>query len=208
MRRTQILVVILLIILVGISYFAVTTLAPEISEVEDNTLVASANCLTRDTGTCLQLPTITGTTINTDSITFPDVFQTEYQLVVMPFDREQQVLAATWLPIFQEIASENPTFEYWSIAALPDLNTAVRALVIGGTSIGVQDEAVRSQIALLFLDDQQAVLDALNVPDIEQIQIFIMDRTGTVYYRDVGEYTEMRATALREAIIALVPLAQ
>ena len=205
MRKNQIIAVILIVILAGVSYFAVTTLAPEISEVNDIALIESADCLTNDDGACLQLPIITGTTINTDSVTFPDTFQTEYHLVVMPFDREQQILAASWLPVFQEITLENPNFEYWSIAALPDLNAAVRALVIGGTSVGVQDDTVRSQIALLFLDNQQAVLDALNVTDIEQIQIFIMDSAGAVYYRDVGDYTEARADALREVVNKLAP---
>src|SRR5690606_12684730 len=107
-------------------------------------------------------------------------------LVVMPFDREQQVLAVTWLPLFKELAAENDSLQFWSIAALPELNSAVRLLVLGGTSAAVSDAEIRTQITVLFLEEQEAFLEALAIDNSDEIQVFIMDKDAVLYYHDSG----------------------
>jgi hypothetical protein len=108
----------------------------------------------------------------------------------------------TWLPLFQELAAETSNRQYWSIAALPNLNAAIRILVIGGMSGAVREPELRSQITVFFLEEQAAFLDALAIESPEEIQVFITDGAGSIYYRDTGVFTEEKGETLRQALDA------
>lgn len=156
-------------------------------------------CLSDAQDACLQLPIVTGVTLDNESITFPNAFVSDYHLVVMPFDREQQVLAVTWLPFVQEMVATHEAVQYWNIAALPELNIAIRALVMGGMSASIQDEPVRAQVAALFLTDQPAFMAALGIADDSLIQTLLMDRDGVVYHRESGAFTPQKGESMRAA---------
>ena len=93
---------------------------------------------------------------------------------------------------------------YFNIAALPNLNSALRLLVIGSLSVGVTEPQIRSQLVVLFLEDQQAFLDTLAIDSIDVMQIFIIDRDGVLFYRDSGVYEDIKEEILRETLANLV----
>ncbi|MGJ3238780.1 MAG: hypothetical protein ACFE0Q_08755 [Anaerolineae bacterium] len=193
--------------IIALMIVAVLAFAPDstgISPLNPNTTDNPA-CLTDIDGQCITLPDVSGLNINSAEVRFPADFDADYQLLVMPFDREQQVLAVTWLPLFQELQADYPdTLDYWSIAALPALNPGVRLLVLGGVSAAISDATIRPQVTALFLDEQEAFLDALGITDSTQIQVLIVDQAGTVYYREIGEYTAEAGASLREAVERLL----
>lgn len=197
--RLAILSIIIVIIFVtgGIFFFA-----PETSNLEDNpeTDTPKVICLTDDTGGCLRLPVVSGVDVDNDAITFPEAFDSAYMLIVMPFDREQQVNAITWLPIFQELSAEYDNINFYNIAALPELNLAIRALVMGGMSAGIREDGVRDRTTVLFLQEQDRFLEALTIENTEQIAVFIMGQDGIVFYRDSGAFTTEAGDALRDAL--------
>lgn len=187
--------------------FAGLVTAQEAEATPETTAEASVplDCVPDDEGACLQLPAASGIDANDDDISFPDAFELPYVLVVMPFDRDQQVQAQTWLPSFEEFADTYPeTFEYYSIAALPDLNAVIRGLVMFGIRSGVRDESTRSRLAVLFLDEQEAYLDALNIEDDSVIRAFLVDTEGVVYWTGAGVFEEETAASLREAVAAII----
>lgn len=164
----------------------------------------SLSCLQNSEDSCLMMPSVTGLTSDGDAVNFPEQFEADYHLVVMPFDREQQVLAVTWLPMFQELASTHDNVQYWSIAALPELNSAIRFLVLTGISAGISDDEVRQQVTVLFLEQQAEFLDALAIDSDDAIQAFIMDSDGVIYYRTIGEFTTERGENFREVLDSLL----
>jgi hypothetical protein len=195
-------------IVVGVLLLAgiAVVVAPDLTEIDAPTTTEATlatagqpDCLTDDAGACLRLPTVTGVDLDNDPVSLPSAFTTEYVLVIMPFDRDQQVLAADWLPTFQDLAATFDNLSYASIAALPDLNAFGRTGVIVGMSAGVRDQTVRDATAILFLDDQQAFLDALAVDNNGQMQAFIMGQDGTLYWRATGTYTPDQGDDLRDA---------
>lgn len=201
-RRSLLLVSSILILVLII--IAVIVLAPENSGINLMDSVDSVSCLRDADDTCLIMPGTNGYNINSQEIIFPDDFETDYHLVVMPFDREQQVLAVTWLPLFQALVAEHDEIQLWSIAALPDLNPGVRLLVLGGISAAISDVSIRPQIGVLYLEDQATFLDALGVEGIEDIQVFILDADGVVYYRDSGAYTDEKGQEFRDVLEGLL----
>ncbi len=202
-KRWLFIVIIMLIVTALIG--ATLILAPDSTSM--NILNATSNrptCLKNSDDRCLVMPGVTGLTSDSDVVNFPEQFEADYHLVVMPFDREQQVLAVTWLPLFQELASTHDNVQYWSIAALPELNSAIRFLVLTGISAGISDEEVRQQVTVLFLEQQAEFLDALAIDNDETIQVFIMDSEGVIYYRAIGEFTTERGENFREALVSLL----
>lgn len=201
MRQTA-LVVSIIILIIMIAIFALQ-FAPETSSFIIAEDIQQIACLSDIDNNCLVMPSVSGVNIDNQSIAFPDNFTQDYYLVVMPFDDEQQNLARTWLPLFQELSAEFEGVHYFSIAALPDLNPAIRLLVIGGISVGVREPEIRSQVVVLFLEDQQAFLDTLAIDSIEALQIFIIDHDGLLLYRDSGEYEDEKGKILRETLANL-----
>lgn len=208
MRQKQLLILLVaLLIFVVLLIGLVLQFAPQLSPVETSSNADSARtrlCLQDEQGRCLRLPTVTGLDLDNQGRTFPDDFQGDYNLVVMPFDREQQVLAITWLPIFQDLRAEYPSLAYYSIAALPDLAPAIRLLVMGGMSAGVRDETTRAASIVVFLEEQERFLQSLTIPNPDVIQVFVFGRDGTVYWRGSGDYHQETGADL-QAYLATLP---
>jgi hypothetical protein len=152
-------------------------------------------CLTQGT-TCLRLPTVSGANLLNQPQTFPADFAAPYNLVVMSFDRDQQVRALEFVPLLQRLSAAYPSVTYYSIAALPDLSAPVRLLVTGGMNAAVTETTLRQQTSILYLEDQAAFLAALDLPDTSQIQVLLFNQAGEVLWRQGGDYTPALDAAL------------
>lgn len=194
MRSRRIQLSLFLILISAISLASLWS-APATSSVQ-------TSCLTQQE-TCLQLPTISGSNLAGQTQTFPAAFTKPYQLVVMPFDRDQQTRVLDFVPLFQELSASRPDLGYYSLAALPDLAAPIRLLVSGGMNAIVTDPAVREAAYIFYLEDQPAFLQALGLPDAESIQVFLFDQTGHVLWQTSGSFTPEMAEDIRGAIAEL-----
>lgn len=160
-------------------------------------------CLRTTEDACLRLPSISGANLDGQSATFPEALRAPLNFIVMPFDREQQVRAIEWVPVFQELIGAEESIDFYSLAALPDLAPAIRLLVSGGMSAAVSDAAVRARTYLFYLEDQAAFLQALNVPDDEIMRVYLVNQIGELLYAGQGDATPEAIAALREAFATL-----
>jgi hypothetical protein len=199
MRKWVIITLVLLGFFAGVLLFA-SVWAPATSAVDTSAQSGQVSCLQNAQGNCLIFPAVSGVNLDNEEIAFPEAFGTGYALVVVPFDRDQQVLATTWLPSFQELAAERADLTYYSIAALPDLAAGIRLLVLGGMSAGTREPELRQRAVVMFLEDQARFLEALEVADANTLQVFVVDASGVIFWRGSGEYTEESAGLLREWI--------
>jgi hypothetical protein len=198
MRRRIILFIIIVFMLSGAA--ALLLNAPNTTRVTIET--SAADCPVKTASDeCAQLPTVTGANLKNEALTFPAALAGEYNLVVMPFDRDQQVRAIDYVPLFQRLAQENEGVAYASMAALTDLAAPIRLLVTGGMNAAVTDDALRAVTIILYLEDQPGFIAALGVPDTEQIQVFIFNRAGQVLWRGAGDYSATMAQAVEAALM-------
>jgi hypothetical protein len=201
-RITLIVTLILVIILAGAALLLLN--APATTTVTIDT--STTDCPEKtEFGDCAQLPTVTGTNLKNESLTFPAALAGDYTLVVMPFDREQQARAIEYVPLFQTLAQDNEGVAYASIAALPDLSAPIRLLVTGGMNAAVTDDAIRAVTVILYLENQLGFIEALGVPDTEQIQVFIFNQSGQVLWRGAGDYSDAMADDIRAALAEIIP---
>ena len=166
---------------------------PEVTEAD----VSSACIPSTDAGeTCIQFPTISGDNLLGQAVTYPADFDGDIVLAVVPFDRDQQVVANTWLPFVQGIADEHTEFAYYNIPVFPDIESAFRVLARTGLILLIQDEHLREITSTVFLDNRDEFLSALAIPTVEEVQILLMARDGVVLWRETGEFTDAKGEAL------------
>lgn len=172
------------------------TQAPEVSSIE------VTDCVQSSIGDCVSFPIVTGDTLNGETVTLPEFFTGEYNLVIVPFNREQQEGVIDWLPVVQGLQADYDGLAYYSIGALPDLSAGVRLMISGGMTLVLEPE-VRDVSVLLYLEDQQLFADSLGADSLEETQLFILNHAGEVVWQASGAYSDALATELQEQIAGL-----
>lgn len=195
MRRKWFLIVAGCVLVFGGVAAVLLQTAPETS-----TVVVS-ECVSASEGeTCLRYPTITGQNLPGTEFTLPADFAGDYIIVLTPFDREQQQLANTWLPLAGELASAYSGLTYYNVPIFPDLAAPIRMMSRTGLTALIDDDHLRQVTITVFLEDREAFLTALEVPDVEHIRVYLLNADGDVLWQTSGEYTVEAGNQLRQEI--------
>lgn len=188
-RRRWLLIGLVLVLIVVSGAILLISRAPQVSSVEVQSCIASGD-------SCLRFPSISGDNLPGDAFSLPVDFAGQRNLVIVPFDEDQQVKAAGWLPLAQEIAAAHDGFAYYSLPIFPDMAAPMRALIRTGMSFTVPAD-LRALTITAFLDDRDAFLAALDIPDTDAMQVFLLDGEGVVLWRGAGDYDAAQGDALR-----------
>jgi hypothetical protein len=193
--RRIVLLLILLVLVGALVLVIISRSAPTAStvQVSENACVSTA-----DNAACIRFPTVTGANLLGTEFTLPDDFAGQYALVIMPFDEDQQIKAQTWLPLAQELNS--PTLAYYNIPTLKEVAAPIRAFITAGMGALISDEHLREVTIMLFLQDKQLFLDALAIPDTENIQVFLLNTDGEVLWRASGDFNPDKGAALKQTL--------
>lgn len=165
----------------------------------DASSLVEQDCSTENAD-CLVFPIVTGSNLDDVEFTLPADFAGEFNLVVITFEQEQQVAAGDWYLPLNELAQADDRLRVYNVAALPDLNVAIRLMITGGLNTAVTDQAMRDVFILLFLEDPQAFLDALEIPNTSQIILLLLDSEGRVLWQGIGEYSEELAIEIETQV--------
>ena len=185
-------VFIALLILSGIIVIAINQ-APQTSSIQ------ATACIQNDSRSCIRFPTVRGDTLNRETVTLPDFFASDYNLVILAFNREQQENVIDWLPIVQDLQAEYDELQYYSLGALPDVPPGVRLLISGGMSLAVESN-VRDKATLAYLDDQMAFADALGLSRLDEPRLFILNSGSEVIWNGSGVVGNSQIEALLEQV--------
>ena len=198
MRRSTLLALIALILIIFVAGAAWLMIAPPTTD------ITVRACVTGVDNACLTLPRVIGDNLDGETITLPDDISSDYALLVVPFDREQQTQAANWLPVYQDIVAEHDNLSYYSVAILV-VESPFRPLVVGGMSVAIADPAVRQAVMIAFVEesDQQDALAALNHAAESSLLALLVNRQGEVLWQHVGVYEPSAAEDLRAVITNL-----
>lgn len=161
-------------------------------------------CLTRDAADdCIRFPTVTGANLNGVELTLPDAFGGTLNFVVVPWDDAQQVQAETWLPFARELADMDSDVVFYNVAILPELSPAIRIAVSAGMRLLITDDALRDVTVLVYLEDVDAFLTALDVPDRDTIVVFLLNENAEVIWRGRDVYDEEQADSARDIVLGV-----
>jgi hypothetical protein len=195
MRRTTLLITVCIALIIIAVALALAVTAPGTSQ------VTVTRCLTAaDTGDCLRFPTVSGTNLLDEAFTLPADFAGDLVLVVVPFTDAQQILAESWLQPARDLAAQHPGLAYYNTAIFTAINPALRVVIRAGMSLAIGDEALRAVTLTLFLDDRDAFLQALAIPDPDELEVFLLNTDGEVLWRGRGIHDPDQGAQLEQAV--------
>lgn len=161
--------------------------------------VESAACLSGAAG-CLRFPTVSGDTLTGETLSLPDDFGGEVVFVALPFSDQQALETETWLDFVLAAAEEFPGFAYYNAPIFTDLPGALRVMIRGGMSAAIPDESLRAITVTVFLEDREAFIAALDLPDAETMAILLLNADGEIIWRGSGAFTEEQGESLRAVL--------
>lgn len=150
----------------------------------------------------MQFPRLTARDLEGRTVEIPDDFSGAVNLVVLAFQRDHQYPIEAWTPHFVRLEEGFPGLEVWEVPALSRSYRIWRGVIDRGMRAGIPDPEVRRHTltAYLNLGDLQ---QALALPDLDDIYLFLLDRTGSVLWQGRGGYSEATLSALTAALGAV-----
>ncbi len=154
--------------------------------------------------TALLFPTVTGKNLHGDRFTLPGDFTGSINIVLVAFQREQQPEVDTWLPLAKELEAEHPEFvRYWELPTISSGYKWMSFIIDNGMRSGIPDSTARERTITLYID-RHPMLKALEIPNTDEIEVFVLDADGYVRWRDRGSRTDAGTKGIRSAIGELI----
>jgi hypothetical protein len=146
-------------------------------------------------------PVISGFNLNRQEFEFPRDFEGDLNLVIVAFQQYQQRTVNTWLPYAQELESTFSKFIYYELPTISDRSVLSRTFINEGMRAGIPDQTARERTITLYLNKGE-FRSALDIPNEDDIYLFLVDQNGNVFWHSSGEYSEAKASELIEVIEA------
>ncbi len=140
-------------------------------------------------------PQVSGYNLMRKEFKFPEDFQGNYNLVIIPFQQVQQRDVNTWLPAAQELESIYPGFIYYELPTIYELPTLSRTFINEGMRAGIPDQTARERTITFYLDKGE-FKHALGITSEENIQIFLVDREGNILWQEEGLFSPEKNQSL------------
>jgi hypothetical protein len=144
-------------------------------------------------------PLVSGYNLNRQEFQFPRDFGGDLNLVIVPFQQYQQNTVNTWIPFAQEVEATFPGFIYYELPTIYEMSAVGRTFLNEGMRAGIPDETARERTITLYLNKQN-FRSALDIPNENDIHLFLVDRDGAILWRTEGTYTQDKADDLVQFI--------
>ena len=143
-------------------------------------------------------PKLTASNLEKQTLSLPEDFAGEHNLLLIAFQREQQKNVDTWLREMKRFELF-PKFRYYELPTIGKLNPLARWFINSGMRRGIPDHSARARTITLYLD-KSSFRYALKLPDEKQIYAVLVDRSGRVLWRSAGDFDETKAVSLHEVL--------
>ena len=144
-------------------------------------------------------PMVSGFNLNRQEFEYPRDFGGDLNLVIIAFQQYHQFTVNTWIPFAQEIEATFPGFIYYEFPTINEMSAFSRTFINEGMRAGIPDQTARERTITLYLD-KDAFNSALDIPNENDIHLFLVDQDGNIIWRTTGEHTEDKASELTKVI--------
>jgi hypothetical protein len=151
----------------------------------------------------MQLPTVNGSNLNRQKLTFPKDFVGDVNLVFIAFQQWHQNLINEWVPLAEQLEKTIPGFHYYEFPVVYEMGWMGRTFLNEGMRAGIPNPATRARTITLYLEKSE-FREALEIPDESTIWAYLFDRDGNVLWRISGDFSEEKGEALQTAVTQLL----
>lgn len=129
----------------------------------------------------------------------PDELPGGPHVIILAFERWQQILVDRWKAPLEKIAADHPGTEVWEVPSLSRGYRLFRSGIDGGMRAGIPDPDVRRH-TLTTYTDLAALTRALEIDTRATVHVFVVDCDGSVRWHGLGEPTRAALAELEAAI--------
>lgn len=147
-------------------------------------------------------PQVNGNSLAKRKFSLPADFEGELNVVVIAFKRKQQEDVDTWTPHLRPLTVDHPGLRVYELPVLPRSLTLMRGVINGGMSGGIPDSAVRAATITLYIN-KTPFKRALAIQNEDSIEVVLVDRAGTIYWRATGVFQEEALLELAQKLAAI-----
>jgi len=117
----------------------------------------------------------------------------------VPFQQYQQQIVNTWIPAAQELEASFPGFIYYELPTIYEMPILSRTFINEGMRAGIPDQTARERTITLYLD-KAGFKSALDIPNEDDIHLFLVDQNGEILWRNTGSYSQEKVDNLVQVI--------
>jgi hypothetical protein len=144
-------------------------------------------------------PTVHASNLNRRVFNLPGDFESDRNLVIVAFQRDQQKVVDTWTAPIRDLLARYPDLRFYELPTISRGNPLFRAWLDGAMRGGIPDHQSREQTITLSVD-KTAFRDSLGLPHEDTIYEMLVDRQGHVFWRAQGEYSAQLAAELERVL--------
>jgi hypothetical protein len=160
---------------------------------------ASSSAAASANGTAAVFPEVRGSNLDGREFDLPKDFEGELNLVFIAFQREQQSLVDSWVPLAKTLTDRHEGLCYYELPTIYQANSLVRWFINNGMRRGIPDPHARKTTITLYID-KEPFRTALGIPDEQTICVLLVDAGGRVLWRNEGAYTDEKGRELDNVI--------
>ena len=135
----------------------------------------------------MSFPTITGKNLEDKKLTIPNELEGEFNFLIIAFQRWHQQLVDTWTPFLKDITEQNQNSKFYELPTISSKFKDQRPYIDRGMRAGIRSREIRERTITLYLDKED-LKKHLEVQSEETIFTFLIDRSGKIYWRGIGQY--------------------
>ena len=147
----------------------------------------------------LIFPELVGTSLLLEQVSVPSELSGDFKLVVVSYDVSQQPDIDEWLPALEELNEEFPRMAGYYIPLLPKSAADTSVFIIGGMAAVAKSDVDRARTVVVFTN-VEAFNRLVNVPNMEAVQLFLLDQNQRILWQGSGHYNENTVDELRAAL--------
>lgn len=148
-----------------------------------------------------RLPTVTADNLEGKTLTFPRDLEGTRNVLFIPFVREQQAVVDSWVPFVKTTLAAHPGNSYYELPTIKKMIGLMKWTINKGMAGGIPDKGAREHTMTLYLD-KEPFKKALGITDEKVVTVLVVDKSGTVLWRETGAFTPAKGAALAAAIAA------
>ena len=154
-----------------------------------------------------KFPNLTARNLGGKMVTLPNEFPGELTLVLITFEHDHQREANTWLDAAPELLKKFPGIPCFQVAVINKEYKLGRFVLdrMMRSEISNREQWARTVTAYI---DKAAFDRALQIFSEEKTAVLLVDRKGTVLWREQGIYYDLKGNTLKAKLASLKPPAE
>ena len=150
----------------------------------------------------VRFPSLEGHDIDHRRYLVPDELEGSFNFLLVAYDRYHQRLVNTWMDRARELEQRHPHLRVYEIPLIRRLSWFGRRQLDYWMSRGISDPLARATTITIYTDVER-VNERLNIPNTDDIRLFLVDNAGAVYWKGSGAYDARQFRTLEQTVQAV-----